>query len=188
MSSTIVQCVPNFSNGRDRAVVDAIIEAMKVPGVYLLDREMDSDHNRSVITLVGHRESIGEATIRGVGKAAELIDLNHHQGAHPRIGAADVIPFIPIEGVSLEDCVVIARQVGEQIWKRFQVPVYLYEAAATTPARQNLEDIRRGQYEGLREDVLVNPARKPDFGEPRLHPTAGATAGGAPQAFISYKL
>ena len=112
MSSTIVQCVPNFSNGRDKAVVDAIIEAMKVPGVYLLDREMDADHNRSVITLVGDRESIGEAAIRGVGKAAELIDLNHHQGAHPRMGAADVIPFIPIEGVSLEDCVVIARQVG----------------------------------------------------------------------------
>src|SRR5437763_3676655 len=188
MSSTIVQCVPNFSNGRDKAVVDAIIEAMKVPGVYLLDREMDADHNRSVITLVGDRESIGEAAIRGVGKAAELIDLNHHQGAHPRMGAADVIPFIPIEGVSLEDCVVIARQVGEQIWKRFQVPVYLYEAAATTPARQNLEDIRRGQYEGLREDVLVNPARKPDFGEPRLHPTAGATVVGARKALIAYNV
>ena len=188
MSSTIVQCVPNFSNGRDQAVVDAIIEAMKVPGVYLLDREMDADHNRSVITLAGDWESIGEAAIRGVGKAAELIDLNHHQGAHPRMGAADVIPFIPIEGVSLEDCVVIARQVGEQIWKRFQVPVYLYEAAATTPARQNLEDIRRGQYEGLREDVLVNPARKPDFGEPRLHPTAGATVVGARKALIAYNV
>ncbi len=188
MSSTIVQCVPNFSNGRDKAVVDAIIEAMKVPGVYLLDREMDADHNRSVITLVGDRESIGEAAIRGVGKAAELIDLNHHQGAHPRIGAADVIPFIPIEGVSLEDCVVIARHVGEEIWKRFQVPVYLYEAAATTPARQNLEDIRRGQYEGLKEDILVNSARKPDFGEPRLHPTAGATVVGARKALIAYNV
>ncbi len=188
MSSTLVQCVPNFSNGRDSAVVDAIVEAMKVPGVYLLDREMDSDHNRSVITLVGDRESIGEAAIRGVGKAMELIDLNHHQGAHPRIGAADVIPFIPIEGVTLEDCVAIARRVGEEIWKRFQVPVYLYESAATTPARQNLEDIRRGQFEGLRTDVVVNPARKPDFGEAQLHPTAGATVVGARKALIAYNV
>ena len=188
MSSTLVQCVPNFSNGRDSAVVDAIVEAMKVPGVYLLDREMDSDHNRSVITLVGDRESIGEAVIRGVGKAMELIDLNHHQGAHPRIGAADVIPFIPIEGVTLEDCVAIARRVGEEIWKRFQLPVYFYESAATTPARQNLEDIRRGQFEGLRADVVVNPARKPDFGEAQLHPTAGATVVGARKALIAYNV
>src|SRR5437016_4565268 len=161
---------------------------MKMPGVYLLDREMDADHNRCVITLVGEREAIQEAAIRGVGKAAELIDLTQHQGAHPRMGAADVVPFIPIEGVSIEDCVAMARHVGEQIWKRFQVPVYLYEAAATTPARQNLEDIRRGQYEGLREDVLVNPARKPDFGEPRLHPTAGATVVGARKALIAYNV
>jgi glutamate formiminotransferase/formiminotetrahydrofolate cyclodeaminase len=188
MSSTLVQCVPNFSNGRDNAVVDAIVEAMKVPGVYLLDREMDRDHNRSVITLVGDRESIGEAAIRGVGKAAELIDLNHHQGAHPRIGAADVIPFIPIEGVTLEDCVAIARHVGEEIWKRFDIPVYLYESAATTPARQNLEDIRRGQFEGLRADIVVNPARKPDFGEAQLHPTAGATVVGARKALIAYNV
>jgi glutamate formiminotransferase len=188
MSSTIVQCVPNFSNGRDAAVVDAIVEAMKIPGVYLLDREMDADHNRSVITLVGDRESIGEAAIRGVGKAAELIDLNRHQGAHPRIGAADVIPFIPIEGVSLEDCVVIARHVGEEIWKRFHVPVYLYEAAAATPARQNLEDIRRGQFEGLRDDIIVNPARKPDFGDAQLHRTAGATVVGARKALIAYNV
>jgi glutamate formiminotransferase len=188
MSSTIVQCVPNFSNGRDAAVVDAIVEAMKIPGVYLLDREMDADHNRSVITLVGDRESIGEAAIRGVGKAAELIDLNRHQGAHPRIGAADVIPFIPIEGVSLEDCVVIARHVGEEIWKRFHVPVYLYEAAAATPARQNLEDIRRGQFEGLRDDIIVNPARKPDFGDAQLHRTAGATVVGARKTLIAYNV
>jgi glutamate formiminotransferase / formiminotetrahydrofolate cyclodeaminase len=188
MSSTLVQCVPNFSEGRNKAVVDAIVDAMKVPGVYLLDREMDADHNRCVITLVGDRESIAEAAIRGVGKAAELIDLNHHQGAHPRIGAADVIPFIPIEGVTIEDCVAIARKVGEEVWKRFQVPVYLYEAAARTPERQNLENIRRGQYEGLREAVAVDPARKPDFGEARLHPTAGATVIGARKALIAYNV
>src|SRR5258708_3007536 len=185
---TLVQCVPNFSEGRDKNKVDALVEAMKVPGVYLLDREMDSDHNRCVITLVGDRESIAEAAIRGVAKAAELIDLNHHQGAHPRIGAADVVPFIPIEGVTLEDCAAIARRVGEEIWKRCQVPVYLYEAAAAHPDRQNLENIRRGQYEGLKEDVKINPARRPDFGEAALHPTAGATVVGARKALIAYNV
>lgn len=186
--STLVECVPNFSEGRNKAVVDAIVEAMKIPGVSLLDREMDADHNRSVITIVGDRESIAEAAIRGVGKAAELIDLTKHQGAHPRIGAADVIPFIPIEGVTIEDCVAIARKAGEEIWKRFQVPVYLYEAAATNPERQNLENIRRGQFEGLREDILVNAARCPDFGAPRCHSTAGATVVGARKALIAYNV
>ena len=131
--STLVECVPNFSEGRDRAKVDAIVEAMKVNGVYLLDREMDADHNRCVITLVGERDAIQEAAIRGVGKAAELIDLTQHQGAHPRMGAADVVPFIPIDGVTIEDCVAMAQHVGAEIWKRFQIPVYLYEAAARTP-------------------------------------------------------
>src|SRR5258707_15031295 len=153
--STLVECVPNFSEGRDKSKVDAIVDAMKVPGVYLLDREMDSDHNRSVITLVGDRESIAEAAIRGVGKAAELIDLNHHQGAHPRMGAADVVPFIPVEGVTIEDWVAIARKVGEEIWKRYAIPIYLYEAAASTPERQNRENIRRGQFEGLREAIAA---------------------------------
>jgi len=186
--STLVQCVPNFCEGRDKAVVDAIVDAMKVPGVYLLDREMDSDHNRCVITLVGDREAIAEAAIRGVGKAAELIDLTKHQGAHPRMGAADVVPFIPIEGVTIEDCVAIARKVGEEIWKRYKIPVYFYEAAATNPDRQNLENIRRGQFEGLREDVKVNPARKPDFGNAELHATAGATVVGARKALIAYNV
>jgi glutamate formiminotransferase / formiminotetrahydrofolate cyclodeaminase len=186
--STLVECVPNFSEGRDKSVVDAIVEAMKIPGVSLLDREMDSDHNRCVITIVGDREAIAEAAIRGVGKASELIDLTKHQGAHPRIGASDVIPFIPIEGVTIEDCVAIARKVGEEIWKRFKIPVYLYESAATNPERQNLENIRRGQFEGLREDILVNPARCPDFGDPRCHPTAGATVVGARKALIAYNV
>jgi len=186
--STLVECVPNFSEGRDRAKVDSIIEAMKLPGVYLLDREMDADHNRCVITLVGDREAIAEAAIRGVGRAAELIDLTKHQGAHPRMGAADVIPFIPIEGLAIEDCVSIARHVGEEIWKRHQIPVYLYEAAATMPERQNLENIRRGQFEGLREEIATNPARRPDFGEPRIHPTAGATVVGARKFLIAYNI
>ncbi len=188
MANTLVECVPNFSEGRDPARVDAIIEAMKIPGVYLLDREMDADHNRCVITLAGEREAVQEAAIRGVGRAAELIDLTQHQGAHPRIGAADVVPFIPISGVTLEDCVAMARQAGAEIWKRYRVPVYLYEAAATTPQRQNLENIRRGQFEGLRDEIAVNPARKPDFGEPRLHPTAGATVVGARKFLIAYNI
>jgi len=186
--STLVECVPNFSEGRDKTKVDAIVEAMKTDGVYLLDREMDSDHNRSVITLAGEREAVQEAAIRGIGKAAELIDLNVHQGAHPRMGAADVVPFIPIEGVSLEDCVAMARHVGAEIWKRYQIPVYLYEAAATSPERQNLENIRRGQFEGLRAEIATNPGRRPDFGEPRLHPTAGATVVGARKALIAYNV
>src|SRR5437016_8827859 len=186
--STLVVCVPNFSEGRDKARVDAIIEAMKIDGVFLLDREMDTDHNRCVITLVGKREAIQEAAVRGVGKAAELIDLNQHQGAHPRMGAADVVPFIPIEGVTIEDCAAMARHVGEQIWKRYQIPVYLYEAAATTPERQNLENIRRGQFEGIRDEIATNPARRPDFGEPRVHPTAGSTVVGARKFLIAYNV
>jgi len=186
--STLVECVPNFSEGRDKVKVDAIVAAMKMDGVYLLDREMDADHNRCVITIVGGREAIQEAAIRGVGRAAELIDLNQHRGAHPRMGAADVVPFIPIEGVSIEDCVAMARHAGEQIWKRYQIPVYLYEAAATMPERQNLENIRRGQFEGIRDEIATNPARRPDFGEPRVHPTAGATVVGARKFLIAYNV
>ena len=186
--STLVECVPNFSEGCDRDKVDAIVAAMKVAGVYLLDREMDADHNRSVITLVGERDAIQEAAIRGVGKAAELIDLNVHKGAHPRMGATDVVPFIPIDGVTIEDCVAMARSVGEEIWKRYQIPVYLYEAAAATPERQNLEYIRRGQFEGIRAEIATNAARKPDFGEAKLHPTAGATVVGARKFLIAYNV
>src|SRR5215813_6672942 len=188
MSTSLVESVPNFSEGRNKAVVDSIVEAMKIPGVYLLDREMDADHNRSVITLLGDRENIAEAVIRGVGKAAELIDLTHHQGAHPRMGAADVVPFIPIEGVTIEDCVAIAKHVGEQIYQRHQIPVYLYEAAETSPERQNLENIRRGQFEGIRAEIATNPARKPDFGELKVHPTAGATVVGARKFLIAYNV
>jgi glutamate formiminotransferase len=186
--STLVECVPNFSEGRDKSKVDAIVDAMKMPGVYLLDREMDSDHNRCVITLVGQREAIQEAAIRGVGKASELIDLNAHSGAHPRMGAADVVPFIPIDGVTIEDCVAMANHVGEEIWKRYQIPIYLYEAAARTPERQGLENIRCGQFEGIRAEIATNPARRPDIGEPRVHPTAGATVVGARKFLIAYNV
>jgi glutamate formiminotransferase / formiminotetrahydrofolate cyclodeaminase len=186
--STLVECVPNFSEGRDKSKVDAIVDAMKIAGVYLLDRESDTDHNRSVITLVGERDAIQEAAILGVGKAAELIDLNSHEGAHPRMGATDVVPFIPIEGVTIEDCVAMARHVGQEVWKRYKIPVYFYESAAASPERQNLENIRRGQFEGIRADIATNPARRPDVGEPRVHPTAGATVVGARKALVAYNV
>ena len=188
MPSTLVECVPNFSEGRNAAVVDEIIAAMKMDGVYLLDKEMDADHNRCVITLVGDRTNIAEAAIRGVGKAAELINLRTHKGAHPRMGASDVIPFIPIEGVTLEDCVAISRYVGEEIWKRYKIPVYLYEAAAQKPERTNLENIRRGQFEGIRESIATDDGRIPDFGERAVHPTAGATVVGARKFLVAYNV
>jgi glutamate formiminotransferase len=186
--STLVECVPNFSEGRRKEVVDAIVDAMKVDGVWLLDREMDADHNRCVITLVGNRDAIAEAAIRGVGKASELIDLTKHEGAHPRMGASDVVPFIPIDGVTIEDCVAISKHVAEEIWKRFQIPTYLYEASAQRPERQNLENIRRGQFEGIRDEIATKPERRPDFGDPRVHPTAGATVVGARKPLIAYNV
>jgi glutamate formiminotransferase/formiminotetrahydrofolate cyclodeaminase len=185
----LVECVPNFSEGRDTAIVDAIVAAMReVPGVFLLDRESDADHNRSVVTLAGEPEAVAEAALRGVGKAAELIDLTKHSGAHPRMGATDVVPFIPIEGITIEDCVVLAKKMGREIWDRFSIPVYFYEAAAQRPERTNLENIRKGQFEGLREEVLRNPDRAPDVGEPRLHPTAGAIVVGARKFLIAYNI
>ena len=185
----LIECVPNFSEGRDPARVDALVAAMStVEGVYVLDREMDADHNRSVITLAGEPEAVAEAALRGVGKAAELIDLTRHTGAHPRVGATDVLPFVPVEGVTIEDCVALAKKVGREIWERYRIPVYFYEAAATRPDRNNLENIRKGQFEGLRDEVLRNPDRAPDVGEPRLHPTAGATVVGARKFLIAYNI
>src|ERR1700751_817705 len=185
----LIECVPNFSEGRDAAKVDAIVAAMsKVPGVYVLDREMDADHHRSVVTLAGDPDAVAEAALLGVGKALELIDLTKHSGAHPRIGATDVLPFIPIEGIALEDCVALARRVGEEIWQRHRIPVYFYEAAAKRPDRTNLENIRRGQFEGLREEMKRDHNRLPDIGEPKLHPTAGATVVGARKFLIAYNV
>ncbi|MGC1617813.1 MAG: glutamate formimidoyltransferase [Candidatus Acidiferrum sp.] len=185
----LIECVPNFSEGRDPAKVDAIVAAMStVSGVYVLDREMDADHNRSVITLAGEPDSVAEAALRGVGKAMELIDLNKHTGAHPRVGATDVVPFIPIEGVTVEDCVALARRTGQEIWARYRIPVFFYEAAATRPDRVNLENVRRGQFEGLREEMKHNHGRQPDVGEPKLHPTAGVTVVGARKFLIAYNV
>ncbi|HEY4816663.1 MAG TPA: glutamate formimidoyltransferase [Candidatus Acidoferrum sp.] len=185
----LIESVPNFSEGRDAAKVDALIQAMSsVPGVYVLDHEMDADHNRCVITLAGEPEAVGEATLLGAGKALELIDMSTHKGAHPRVGATDVVPFIPIEGVTIEDCVSLARRVGNELWKRYRIPVFFYEAAALRPDRVNLENVRRGQFEGLREEMKKNHDRQPDVGEPKLHPTAGVTVVGARKFLVAYNV
>ncbi|HEX8835654.1 MAG TPA: glutamate formimidoyltransferase [Candidatus Acidoferrum sp.] len=185
----LIECVPNFSEGRDPAKVQALVDAMSsVPGVYVLDREMDADHHRSVITLAGEPDAVAEAALRGVGKAMELIDLTKHSGAHPRVGATDVVPFIPVDGVTIEDCVALARRVGEEIWSRYRIPVFFYEAAATRPDRVNLENVRRGQFEGLREEMKKNHDRQPDIGEPKVHPTAGVTVVGARKFLIAYNV
>ena len=153
MDGPIVECVPNFSEGTNATRVEAIVAAMRHEGVHLLDWSMDADHNRSVVTIAGEPPAVVEAAVRGAGKAVELIDLTRQQGVHPRIGAADVIPFVPVRGIKLEQCVLLARQAGLEIWRRFGVPVYFYEAAASRPDRANLEDVRRGQFEGLRDAV-----------------------------------
>jgi glutamate formiminotransferase len=185
----LIECVPNFSEGRDLTKVDALVEAMSgVTGAWILDRSSDADHNRSVITLAGKPEAVAEAAIRGAGKAAELIDMTRQMGVHPRIGATDVIPFVPLEGVSMQECAALARRVGYELWDRYRIPVYFYEAAATRPERVNLENVRKGQFEGLCEETLRNPARSPDVGGPPFHPTAGATAVGARKLLIAYNI
>src|SRR5215813_8887460 len=185
----LIECVPNFSEGRDAAKVDALIHVMSsVPGVYVLDREMDADHNRCVITLAGEPDAVGEAAILGAGKALELIDMTMHKGAHPRVGATDVVPFIPVDGVSIEDCVALARRVGNEIWKRYRIPIFFYEAAAKRPERVNLENVRLGQFEGLREELKKNHERQPDIGEPKVHPTAGVTVVGARKFLVAYNV
>lgn len=185
----LIECVPNFSEGRDAAKIDALVAAMQsVEGVYVLDRESDADHNRCVITLAGEPEPVAEAALRGVGKALELIDLTKHSGAHPRLGATDVVPFIPVDGVSIEDCVALAKKVGAEIWSRYKIPVYFYESAAMRPERANLENVRKGQFEGVRDEVLKNPNRAPDVGDPRLHDTAGAVIVGARKFLIAYNM
>jgi glutamate formiminotransferase len=189
MPQTIVESVPNFSEGCDASKVDAIVEAIRsVRGIAILDREMDADHNRSVITFAGPATAVVEAAYRGVERAVDLIDLRVHKGVHPRIGACDVVPFVPVEGVTLEDCVRLANELGARLWGNLHLPVYLYEAAARRPDRLNLENIRRGQFEGLRDEVRTNPDRLPDFGEAELHPSAGATVVGARKFLIAYNI
>jgi glutamate formiminotransferase / 5-formyltetrahydrofolate cyclo-ligase len=188
MSGPVVECVPNFSEGTDARRVEAIVSSMRIEGVRLLDWSMDADHNRSVVTIAGEASAVVEAAVRGVGKAVELIDLTRQQGVHPRIGAADVVPFVPVSGIKLEQCALLARQAGLEIWRRYGVPVFFYEAAAARPDRANLEEVRRGQFEELRDAVRKEATRRPDLGGPGLHPTAGACAVGARKFLVAYNI
>jgi glutamate formiminotransferase len=183
-----VECVPNFSEGRDKKKIKAIIDAGRLKGVTVLDIESDPDHHRMLTTLVGEPEVVLRAVWKMIVKATELIDMNKHQGEHPRIGATDVVPFIPVAGVSMRDCVSLARRLGERVAKELGIPVYLYEAAARRRNRRNLADIRKGQYEGLKQEISTNPDRKPDYGDAKMHPTAGATVIGARKFLIAYNV
>lgn len=188
MAQPLIECIPNFSEARRPEVVEAIISSiLSVPGVSVLDRHSDLDHNRTVVTMVGNPEAVEEAAFKSIRKAQELIDLNQHQGAHPRIGAADVVPFVPIADVSMAQCVEIARRLGKRVGEELLIPVYLYEEAATRPDRQNLENIRKGQFEELKVEIESNVERLPDFGPARLG-SAGATVIGARAPLIAFNV
>ncbi len=188
MMQKIVECVPNFSEGRRPEVVQQIVDAIAaVDGVKVLDFSSDADHNRSVVTFVAPPETVGDAAFAGIAKAAELIDMTQHRGGHPRMGATDVCPFIPIRGVSMDDCVEIAKKLGQRVGDELGIPVYLYEKAATRPERENLANVRRGQYEGIRDTIATDPARTPDFGPAKMG-TAGAIAIGARQFLIAFNV
>lgn len=186
--SSLVECIPNFSEARRSEVVDEIAaEIAHVEGARLLDRSSDLDHNRTVLTFAGPPQAVEEAAFRAIRKAAELINLDQHTGAHPRIGATDVVPFVPLSGVTMEECVALARRLGRRVGDDLQIPVYLYEYAATRPERTNLENLRRGQYEGLKDEILHSEERAPDFGPARLG-TAGATVIGARNPLIAFNV
>jgi glutamate formiminotransferase len=188
MPKPIVECVPNFSEGRHQKVIDAIVAAISaVAGVTVLDVKPDADHNRTVVTFVGEPEPVEEAAFQGIAKAAELIDMTVHEGEHPRVGAADVIPFVPIRDVAMNECVAMTTRLGARVGSELGIPVYLYESAATSPDRRNLEDVRRGEYEGLKREIEFNPAREPDFG-PKKMGTAGATIIGARPPLIAFNV
>jgi glutamate formiminotransferase len=180
--------VPNFSEGRREKIIEQIVAAMAdSPGAQVLDVQSDPDHNRSVVTLVGIPQAVVEAAFQGMAIAAELIDMDHHRGGHPRMGATDVVPFVPIRGLTMQDCIALAHQLGERVGNELGIPVFLYEEAATRPERRNLADVRRGEYEGLKEEITTNRERAPDFG-PAVLGTAGATAIGARPALIAYNV
>lgn len=185
----MIECVPNFSEGRDASVVNALESAIRsVTGSLVLHRTSDQDHNRSVITFAGDSEQVLESAVRVAAKAAELIDLNHHRGVHPRIGALDVLPFVPLGDETLDHCTALAHRAGHRIWNELGIPVYFYEAAAMRADRRKLEDVRRGQFEGLREAVATDPDKRPDLGGPALHPTAGAAIVGARNILIAFNI
>ena len=186
---SLIECVPNFSEGRRPEVLDEITRAIRqIEGVTLLDASRDESHNRSVVTFAGGPEPVVRGAMAAVGRALELIDMEQQTGVHPRIGAVDVIPFVPLGGTRMDECVDLARRFGEQVAKVFDLPVYLYGEAAQRPERRRLADIRRGQYEALKEEIGVNPDRAPDFGPARLHPRGGAVAVGARKPLIAFNL
>jgi glutamate formiminotransferase len=185
----LIECVPNFSEGRREEVIDAIVtEISNIEGVRVLDKQLDATHNRAVVTFIGAPEAVKRAAYAGVAKAAELIDMELHEGAHPRIGAADVVPLIPISETSIDECVTLARELGREIGERLGIPVYLYGAAALRPDRENLAIVRKGEYESLKRDICTNPDKKPDFGPSKLHPRAGATAVGARTVLVAFNV
>jgi glutamate formiminotransferase len=184
----IIECVPNFSEGCRMDVVEKILDAIRgVEGVKILDHSSDPSHNRSVVTFVGAPQGVKKAAFKAAEKAAELINMEEHHGEHPRIGATDVIPLIPISGVTMEECVQLAQELGKEIGEKLGIPIYLYEEAAARPERKNLAHVRRGQYEGLKEDIS-KPERHPDFGPVQMHPRAGATAVGARPPLVAYNI
>jgi len=184
----LVECVPNFSEGRDASVIEAILKAIEASGCKVLDWSMDPSHNRAVVTFVGSPEQVEQGAFNATKTASELIDMEKHHGEHPRIGATDVIPFVPIHGVSMEECVEIAKRLGKRIGEELSIPVYLYAKAATRPDRVRLPDVRKGEYEGLKEAIKSDPEKKPDFGPAKLHPKAGATAVGARPPLIAFNV
>jgi glutamate formiminotransferase len=183
----VIECIPNISEGRRGDVLDACAAAIRATGVHLLDVKPDAAHNRTVYSFAGERSAVKAAALALFGEAVKAIDLRHHSGEHPRLGAVDVVPFVPIEGVTMADCVALAREVGAEVAARFDLPVYLYEDAASTPGRRNLEDIRRGEFEGLAAK-MQQADWKPDFGPARPNPSAGASVVGARMALIAYNI
>jgi glutamate formiminotransferase/formiminotetrahydrofolate cyclodeaminase len=185
----LIECVPNFSEGRHPEIIAAIRDAIaSVPGVAMLDVSSDPSHNRTVVTFAAPAEQAVRAAFNGIAKACELIDLTAHTGEHPRIGATDVCPFIPLEGATMDDCVALARALAERVGTELGIPVFLYERAATRPDRANLADIRRGEFEKARDEIGTNPDRVPDFGPHKIHPTAGATVIGARPFLVAYNV
>ena len=185
----LVECVPNFSEGRDPVVIAAIRDAVAAtPGAHVLDVSSDASHNRTVLTFVASLDAAVPAAFAAMQVARDRIDLTRHSGAHPRLGATDVVPFIPLEGTTMDDCIALARELGARVATELEIPVFLYERAATRPDRENLADVRRGEFEGLRDDIRVNPSRAPDFGPSEVHPTAGATAIGARPFLVAYNV
>ena len=184
----IIECVPNFSEGKDRVKVKQIVNAGRIIGATILDIESDPDHNRMLVTIVGEPEIVFKSVWRMIKKATELIDMKVHYGEHPRIGATDVVPFVPVANVGMDECVELARRLGKKVAEELAIPVYLYEAAATRPERVNLADVRRGEYEGLKEAIRYDQDRQPDFGPNQMHPTAGACVIGARKFLVAYNV